>query len=68
MSEMKTVSIEIAVPNDTRKRRPEPIGVWKKLSTPSKRRLGQNKLELRRKLHTLKLKDGESVQLHVKKI
>ena len=44
----------------------DPIVVWKKLADQFQKRSWANKLELRRKLYSLRLKDGESVQKHVK--
>jgi hypothetical protein len=44
----------------------DPVEVWKKLSDTFQKKTWANKLELRRKLHTLRLKDGESVQRHIK--
>ena len=43
-----------------------PMMVWKKLSDQFQKKTWANKLELRRKLYSLRLKDGESVQNHVK--
>ena len=40
--------------------------VWKKLADQFQKKTWANKLTLRRKLHNLKLKDGQSVQKHVK--
>ena len=44
----------------------DPIVVWKKLSDQFQKKTWANKLELRRKLHYLRLKEGESVQTHIK--
>ncbi len=43
----------------------EPADVWKKLQDHHKKTWA-NKLALRRKLHSLRLKEGESVQNHIK--
>ena len=44
----------------------DPIVVWKKLRYQFQKKTWANRLALRRKLHTLQLKDGESVQDHIK--
>ncbi len=44
----------------------DPIVVWKKLSDQFQKKTWANKLELRRKLYSLRLKEGESVQKHIK--
>ena len=44
----------------------DPIVAWKKLSDQFQKKTWANRLALRRKLHTLQLKDGESVQDHIK--
>jgi len=44
----------------------DPVEVWKKLENQYQKKTWANKLELRRKLFSLRLKDGESVQQHVK--
>ena len=44
----------------------DPVMVWKKLSDQFQKKTWANKLELRRKLYSLRLKDGESVQKHIK--
>ena len=44
----------------------DPVEVWKKLLDTFQRKTWANKLELRRKLYTLRLKDGESIQQHIK--
>ena len=46
----------------------EPIEVWKKLFDTFQKKTWSNKLELQRKLHTLKLKVCELVQLRVKEM
>ena len=43
-----------------------PVIVWKKLLDQFQKNTWEDKLELRRKLYSLQLKDGESVQKHVK--
>ncbi len=43
-----------------------PVTVWKKLSDQFQKKTWANKLELRRKLYSLRLKEGKSVQKHVK--
>ena len=43
-----------------------PVIVWKKLLDQFQKKTWANKLELRRKLYLLQLKDGESVQKHIK--
>ena len=42
------------------------VEVWKKLLDTFQKKTWANKLELRRKLYTLRLKNGESVQQHIK--
>ena len=44
----------------------DPVLVWKKLSEQFQKRTWANKLVLRRKLHSLRLKEGDSVQEHIK--
>ncbi len=44
----------------------DPVAVWKKLADQFQKKTWATKLELRRKLHSLRLKDGDSVQEHVK--
>ena len=44
----------------------DPIVVWKKLRDQFQKKTWANRLALRRKLHTLQLKDGESVRDHIK--
>ena len=44
----------------------DPVAVWKKLMDQFQKRTWANKLKLRRKHHSLRLKEGESVQMHVK--
>ncbi len=48
-------------------REPEdPIVVWKKLLDQFQKKTWANKLALRRKLYSLKLKDGDAVLEHIK--
>jgi hypothetical protein len=44
----------------------DPIVVWKKLADQFQKKTWVNKLQLRRKLHSLRLKEGDCVQEHVK--
>ena len=44
----------------------DPAEVWKKLEDQFQRKTWSNKLQLRRKLFALKLRDGESVDQHIK--
>ena len=44
----------------------DPVAVWKKLQNQFQKKTWANKLALRRRLHSLQLKDGESVQDHIK--
>ena len=44
----------------------DPSDVWKKLQEQFQKKSWANKLNLRRKLYSLKLKESESIQLHVK--
>ena len=44
----------------------DPVTVWKKLSDQFQKKTWSNKLELRQKLYSLHLKEGESVQQHIK--
>ena len=44
----------------------DPVAVWNKLEEQFQKKSWVNRLNLRRKLHSLRLKDGESVQDHVK--
>ena len=46
----------------------EPVEVWKKLRSQFQKKTWANKLVLRRKLHSLRLKQGEPVQEHIKKM
>ena len=44
----------------------DPAAVWKKLEEQFQRKTWSNKLQLRRKLFSLKLQEGESVHQHIK--
>ena len=44
----------------------DPIAVWKKLGDQFQKKTWATKLELRRKFHSLRLKDGDAVQEHIK--
>ena len=44
----------------------EPTVVWRQLSAQFQKKTWANKLALRRRLHSLRLKEGENVQKHVK--
>ena len=44
----------------------DPVAVWTKLQSQFQRKTWANKLSLRRRLHSLHLKDGDSVQDHIK--
>ena len=46
----------------------DPVYVWKKLQSQFQRKNWANRLVLRRRLYSLQLKEGESVQKHVKEI
>ena len=46
----------------------EPVDVWKKLKSQFQKKTWANKLGLRRKLYALRLKGGESIQGHIKKL
>ena len=46
----------------------DPIVVWKKLADQFQKKTWANKLELRRKLYSLRLKEGNSVQEHIKEM
>ena len=43
----------------------DPVAVWNKLEGQFQKKTWANKLELRRKLYSLRLKDGESVHEHI---
>ena len=44
----------------------DPTIVWQKLADQFQKKTWANKLELRRKLYSLRLRDGDSVQDHIK--
>ena len=44
----------------------DPAVVWDKRSLQFQRKTWANKLALRRRLHSLRLKEGQSIQEHVK--
>lgn len=44
----------------------DPVTVWKKLQQQFQKKTWANKLEVRRKLYSLRLHEGESVQAHIK--
>ena len=44
----------------------DPRAVWQKLEEQFQRKTWSNKLQLRRKLYALKLKEGEPVNAHIK--
>ena len=46
----------------------DPSVVWKKLGDQFQKKSWANKLHLRKRLHTLRLKDGDSVQTHIKEM
>lgn len=46
----------------------DPAVVWEKLANQFQKKTWANKLALRRKLYSLRLKDGESVQKHIKEM
>ncbi len=46
----------------------DPATVWKKLSDQFMKKSWGNKLELRRKLHSLRLKEGHAVQEHIREM
>ena len=46
----------------------DPVVVWKKLSDQFQKKTWANELGLRRRLYSLKLKEGESVQEHIRKM
>ena len=43
----------------------DPVAVWKKLMDQFQKKTWANKLELRRKLYSLRLREGESVHKHI---
>jgi hypothetical protein len=46
----------------------DPVTVWNKLSSQFQKKSWANKLELRKKLYSLRLKEGDSVQEHIRKM
>ena len=42
----------------------DPVNVWKKLADQFEKKTWSTRLDLRRKLHSLRLKDGDSAQEH----
>ena len=44
----------------------DPVEIWKKLANQFEKKTWATRLDLRRKLHSLRLKDGESAQGHIK--
>ena len=44
----------------------DPVVVWKKLRDQFQKKTWMNRLALRRKLHTLQLVDGKSIQDHIR--
>ena len=46
----------------------DPVVVWKKLSEQFQKKTWANKLGLRRRLYALKLREGESVQEHIRQM
>ena len=46
----------------------DPVVVWKKLSDQFQKKTWANKLELRRRLYSLRLKERDSVQEHIRKM
>ena len=46
----------------------DPIVIWKKLADQFQKNTWTNKLELRRKLYSLRLREGGSVQGHIKAV
>ena len=46
----------------------DPVAVWKKLSDQFQKKTWVNKVGLRRRLYSLKLKEGDSVQEHIRKV
>jgi hypothetical protein len=46
----------------------DPVVVWKKLLDHFQKKTWANKLELRRRLYSLKLREGDSIQEHMKKM
>lgn len=46
----------------------DPVAVWKKLSDQFQKKSWANKLQLRRRLYTLRLKESDPVQEHIQKM
>ena len=46
----------------------DPVTVWKKLSDQFQKKTWANKLELRKRLYSLRLKEGGSVQEHIRRM
>ena len=46
----------------------DPLAVWKKLSDQFQKKTWANKLGLRRRLYSLKLKEGDAVQEHIRQM
>ena len=46
----------------------DPVEVWRKLADQFQKKTWANKLELRRKLYSLRLTDGDSIHSHIKTI
>ena len=46
----------------------DPVTIWKMLSDQFQKKTWANKLSLRRRLYSLRLKEGESVQEHIRKM
>ena len=44
----------------------DPVVVWKKLAGQFEKKTWATRLDLHRKLHSLRLKDGESAQEHIR--
>ena len=44
----------------------DPVAVWKKLADQFEKKTWATRLDLRHKLHSLKLRDGDSAQEHIK--
>ena len=46
----------------------DPVVLWKKLANQYEKKTWARRLDLRRKLHSMKLKKGNSAQVHMKKM
>ena len=46
----------------------DPVAVWKKLSDQFQKKTWANKLQLRKRLYSLRLREGESVQEHIRQL